>query len=401
MLFQNIRLAIRSLRQNLARTILTMLGIIIGVSSVVTLIGSGVGVKENIAKEVYRLGTDILVVLPGKLEANQNFNMTNLMGSNVLKESDTEVVKSVPGIESAADLAMISGIIIRDDKKSPSSIIIATPSDVDQVVDFEIEMGKMYGQDESGNVIVIGSNTAFDLFGNDNPIGKEILINNDKFTVIGKLKRISTEEATISFGPSWDDIVAMPLNTAKKLYGEVAINRISAKVKSNYDINKVAQDVKDKLIAVHGVEDISVLTQKDLLGFLDTVLSLLTALITLIASVSLLVGGIGIMNIMLVTVAERTREIGLRKAVGAKNKSILWQFLTESVIIALFGGLIGVILSYLASIIIKQFSSISPVVTWNAVILALVVSAGVGLIFGVIPAFRAAKKNPIDALRYE
>jgi len=401
MLFQNIRLALRSLRHNLGRTFLTMLGVMIGVSSVVTLVGSGVGVKENIAKEIYALGTDILVILPGKLETSQNFNPSNLFGSNVLKDADIEAIREVDGVESVADISIISGIISRGEKSSPNSMIVAAPSQAESVVDFEIEYGNFYSTDEDKNVAVIGTNTVADLFGSEDPIGKEININRDKFKVIGKIKRISGEKASIEFGPTWDDMVAIPNNTAKKLYGDVAISRIVAKVKPDYDINVVANNIKNKLLELHGTEDFSVLTQKDLLSFLDTVLALLTALITLIAGISLVVGGIGVMNIMLVTVAERTREIGLRKAVGAKNRSILWQFLTEAVIISLIGGAVGILISYLLSIIVSQYSSISPMVTWPAVILALGVSAGVGLIFGVVPAMRASRKNPIDALRYE
>jgi len=278
---------------------------------------------------------------------------------------------------------------------------IATTYKMEGITSFEIDKGDFFKKNDKRNVVVLGDAAREEIFSGQDAIGKKISFQNEEFKIIGTLKKIGSSD--IFSDQNFDSMVVFPLEKIKEISGGNAdIFRIIAKVGDDYDVKEITKKVEDKMLKSHdGKEDFSVLTQDDILDLLDTIFGLLTALISAIAAISLVVGGIGIMNIMLVSVTERTREIGLRKAVGATPVDILRQFLIEAVIITLLGGAIGVILSYVATDLVRRFSVLDPSITLYAIGLAAGISIGVGIIFGLAPAISAARKDPIDALRYE
>jgi len=400
-ILENIKIALTSLRINIVRSLLTMLGIIIGVSSVIIFISVGEGVKGDVEKEVLNLGSNLIIVIGGQFDENggMDTNPANFVQQNILKEKDLETIRELPEVEAAADMSLIPGLVSYKGKIIKSAMIISMPADIKDITNYEIEKGELFAKGDKRQVVVIGYNIAEKLFSETDPLGEKLKIGQRDFEIIGTLKRKTSE--SIFGGSELDSFVVLPKETAKKLF-TASIFRILVKVKKEYSPEEVKELIKEKILSNHqGAEDFSVLTQEDLLSFLNKILSLLTALITAIAAISLIVGGVGIMNIMLVSVTERTREIGLRKACGATFGMILIQFLIEAIILSLFGGALGLVFSYLGVMLIKYYSVLNPEITSFAVFIALGASALVGIVFGVAPAISAAKKDPIEALRYE
>lgn len=402
-LFEPIKMAFKSIWAHKARSFLTMLGIIIGVSSVVTLMSVGEGVKKDIASEIESLGSNILIIVAGDIQGSSGGGFgqsTNIISGDILKEEDVTAIEKVAEVEKAAPLALTGGTISYENEQFTNFMSIATISKMEGITSFEIAKGQFFRANEKRNVVVLADGARQEIFGDNEAIGKYITFQNEKFKVIGILKEIGSSD--IISDQSFDRMVVFPLEKIKQLTGKADIFRIIAKVRDEYDVKEIAAKVEEKILESHDNEkDFSVLTQDDIIDLLDTIFNLLTALVSAIASISLIVGGIGIMNIMLVSVTERTREIGLRKAVGATPIDILRQFLIEAVIITLLGGAIGVIFSYIATSLVRRFSVLDPSITLHAIVLAAGISILVGIIFGLAPAITAARKDPIEALRYE
>jgi putative ABC transport system permease protein len=401
-LFEPVKMAFSSIWAHKARSFLTMLGIIIGVSSVVSLMSIGEGVKKDVSSEIEGLGSNLLIIVAGQIEGESGgFGQSaNMISGDILKKSDVEAVEKVAGVEKAAPIALMGGVLVYENQHFANLMSIATTNEAEGITNFEIDKGDYLKINDKRNVIVLGATSKEEIFGQKNAIGKKVTFNNEEYQVIGVLKKIGSSD--IFSDQSFDSMVIFPFAKAEQVAGKADIFRIIVKIKEGYDIKEVTDQVKEKVLASHdGKEDFSVLTQDDLLDLLNSIFNMLTALVSAIASISLVVGGIGIMNIMLVSVTERTREIGLRKAVGATPIDILRQFLIEAVIITLLGGAIGVLFSYAATSIVRKYSVLDPSITLYAIVLAAGISIGVGIIFGLAPAISAARKNPIDALRYE
>lgn len=402
-LFEPIKMAFSSIWAHKSRSLLTMLGIIIGVSSVVTLMSVGEGVKKDVASEIEGLGSNLLIIVAGDIgEGGGGFGQsTNVISGDVLKEEDVDAVKKIEEVEKVAPLALTGGTISYGNEQFANFMSVATISEMEGITTFEIGKGDFFKSNDRRNVVVLADTAREEIFGEKEAIGKKISFQDEEYEVIGTLKKISSSD--IFSDQSFDSMILFPLEKIKEISGGKAdIFRIIAKVGDDYDVKEVAKKVEEKMLKSHNdKKDFSVLTQDDILDLLDTIFGLLTALVTAIAAISLVVGGIGIMNIMLVSVTERTREIGLRKAVGATPVDILRQFLIEAVIITLLGGAIGVLFSYVATSIVRKFSVLDPSITLYAIVLAAGISIAVGIIFGLAPAVTAARKDPIDALRYE
>lgn len=393
-----IKIALQSVWRNKGRSFLTMLGIIIGIFSVVIFIAIGQGAKNEIVGQIKNLGSNLLIVVPGKIEAGKQVNPSNFVGGNILTEKDVATIKIQGHVEAVTPMMIVSSSIKNGDKTSALAMTVGVSNEFVKVVNLKIAQGDVF-QQNSGNFAVLGQTVAEDLFGGADAVGKKFELNSQEFTIAGVFAK---QDVSALSGDSYNTMVAIPFETAKEIVGSTQINRILVKIDASENINSVQSALKEKIKINHvGNEDFSVLNQSDLLSFLDTILNLLTAFITSIAAISLIVGGIGIMNIMLVTVTERTREIGLRKSVGATNFQILLQFLIEAVILSLMGGLLALALAFTTTLLIAKFSPITPAITWWAVGLALGVCLGVGVVFGLTPAVRASRKNPIEALRYE
>jgi putative ABC transport system permease protein len=265
----------------------------------------------------------------------------------------------------------------------------------------EIDKGEGFASNSTPNAIILGYNTAKALFDNGDPLGQIVTIGpTEEFKVIGTMKE---SKSSASFASEFNNIAAIPFDKATDMNkGEVKIMRIMIKAADNADVGQVKQTIKDKIVLNHnGEEDFTVMTQDDVLDLFSQFLNMATALVSAIAAISIIVGGIGIMNIMLVTVTERTREIGIRKAIGATNMAIMFQFLVEAVIITLLGGIFGVLLTYGVAWGVRVKTTLNPAITLDVLWLAVGLSIVIGVIFGLMPALRAARKNPIEALRYE
>jgi putative ABC transport system permease protein len=413
-LLENTRLAFVSLIANKLRAALTMLGIIIGVAAVITLVSVGQGVEDVVISEFEGLGNNLLFVIPGRPDANATFGGASARGVDLTNNDVAALADpvNVPDLVRVAPTYGRPAIITRGGEEARTTVTGTTP-DYTGVRNFNPVLGDFFTDQDvtsAARVAVIGQTVYEKLFPDGElPVGETIRINNVNFRVIGLME----EKGGSGFNDQ-DDVILVPLNTAqRRLFparrpdGKFRVDQILAQLSSEDRQDTAIADMSIALRQSRGIEfrdedDFTILSQAEVVGALSQITGVLTIFLGVIAGISLLVGGIGIMNIMLVSVTERTREIGLRKAVGAKRRDILWQFLIEAVILASLGGVIGLILGAAGAVLIGSLSdTLQPQVAWNSVVLAILFSAAVGLFFGIYPARRAAGLNPIDALRYE
>jgi len=408
-------IAIRSLAANKLRSSLTMLGVIIGVGSVITLMSVGRGAEASITSTLEGMGTN-LVYITSQTPGVQGLAAIGMAG-NSLTVSDAEAIEErVPSVVAVAPITE-NYVEVAVGDESTAAIIEATTPEYEYTLNFPVEYGQFITDRHVASrdmVTVLGSKVAEDLFGDDDPVGKRVRINGRPFSVIGVLE---TKGGQL-MGISMDSIVVVPITTyqtrlfpGQTVRGEDAVQQIAVQIESTEVADIVSADITELLTQRHriteeGKEDFLIMTQEQMMGMIEEVTGLLTILLGAIASISLLVGSIGIMNIMLVSVTERTREIGIRKSVGAKRRDILLQFLLEAAMLSFTGGAIGIIGGWVVSWLISTFSeaagiTINALVSADIVLLAISVSVFIGLVSGIYPAMRAARLNPIDALHYE
>lgn len=397
-------MAINSLRSNKVRTFLTLLGIIIGVTSVTTIIGLGEGVKKQVNQQINDLGSDLVTIIPGHDVSVSGFNtFSGLLGTGAtntrLSEADLKTVEKVPNIALAGGVMQLDGSIKRQNK-SINTRIMGVGEEYLELTKQKLTSGQFFGGNlENNNTVILANNVAEALFGTEDPIGSTVKVRGASFIVIGVL---GTGEG-FNFGQPINDLVLIPMPASKKLNQDVVqLQQITVKLDDPTKSEETSKAIAAALLKNHGgEEDFTITTQDQLVDTTDTVFKILTGFTAAVASISLLVGGIGVMNIMLVTVTERTKEIGIRKSVGATRTQILMQFLTEALAITLAGGLIGIVASILLSYVIRSQTAVQPSLDAWIILLAAGVSVLVGIIFGTWPAIRAARKNPIEALRHD
>ena len=401
-LFKETYLAVSA---NKTRSGLTILGIVIGIGSVIAMISIGQGATGSIEENIQSMGSNLLTVMPG---FQRSFSqVSGSRGSaQTLTIEDAEAILSQVSFVLAVAPQTSSRYQIVAEGDNTNTQVIGTTASYATIRNIEIEQGSFISEQNNASyskVAVLGLTTRDDLFGeNSNPVGKTIKINNIKFKIIG----ITKSKGGTSFG-SQDDIIYIPLTTAQKfLAGSKNISSIYIQAESSQMMSQVKTGVTNLLLERHNIvsadlADFSVMSQEDILGAASSITETMTILLASIAGISLIVGGIGIMNMMMTTVTERTREIGLRKAIGAKRLDINLQFLTEAVMLTFIGGLLGIILGVTIAFGITFFSGIATKISLFSIILAFSVSAVIGIAFGYWPAQKAAKLNPIEALRYE
>lgn len=404
LIFDHIHNARQSLRTNRLRTMLTVVGVAIGVASITVILSLSSGVINIINNQVDSLGGNIAVIRPGsppkQINDLSNPVVQQAFATSTISEKDATDVRQIKDVTAAAPIMTINGSVRSQNTTAKTSTIVATTPDLANTVSLPIRDGQFLDATTDSNTAVVGSQLSVDLFGTEQSIGKTFTIRERTFRVIGILKRLNDP---INFNTvNFDHAAIISLESGKSFHnGMTQIQQINVRAESVEKMPEVLKAVTTKLADNHlGEKDVTVLSGKEIARPTNQFFISITTVMTVIAAISLVVGGVGIMNIMLVGVAERTREIGLRKAVGASSANIVWQFMIEALIMSLVGGVFGYLGGYVIAFIISSVLSFDPAFTWQIAATAISVALVTGGIFGLYPAIRAARKDPIESLRH-
>ncbi|MCI0549062.1 MAG: ABC transporter permease [Candidatus Rokubacteria bacterium] len=403
------RIALRALSVNPLRSILTMLGIIIGVGAVITMISVGAGAQARVAEQIRSLGSNLIIILPGS-PLTGGVRLGFGTRPTITQDDAAAIARDIPAVHAAAPSVRGGGQVVFGNTNWSTSIQGTTPA-YEEARQWPVVSGRFFGEEElegAAKVVLLGQTVAANVFGESDPIGQVVRVKETPLTVVGVLER----KGQSSWGQDQDDIVLVPITTAnKRVLGPTqplpsSVNAISVRVRDGANMKEAEREIRDLLRLRHRLQsfqedDFWMRNLSEMLQAEEESSRILTILLGAIASVSLLVGGIGIMNIMLVSVTERTREIGLRMAVGARGRDIRTQFLVEAVTLSLIGGAIGTAIGIGGSYAIAYFAEWRTLINAQAILLAFGFAAMVGIFFGFYPAQKAAALNPIEALRYE
>lgn len=404
LLAEHFRLAKQSFRSSRMRTFLTVLGITIGVACVTTILALSDGVLATLRSQTEGTEGSLIVVRPGpainlSLQTASDPTSTFRFSVSTLRNSDAELIESLSDVKEVSPLMTLIGDTKRSDTVIKNTTVVATNPGLLEFNGFDLNDGEFIDSQGNLNTATIGAQLALDLFGTKSPIGQTFIFKGETFTVTGLLDRVSTPVSVNGFDT--DRSVFISLDQGEELINSDAqLQQINVLASASADPKDVAQDITDRLRSSHhGDEDFHVLYGQNIVNSQNALYQSMAGVLIAVASISLVVGGVGIMNIMLVNVSERTREVGLRKAVGASNQNILSQFIIESLGMSLIGGLAGVALGYLAAFIVTIFIPFDPSYTWQVSLLSLGVALTTGVLFGLYPAIKASQKDPIISLR--
>jgi putative ABC transport system permease protein len=396
----NFKSAFRSLREQWQRATLSALGITVGSTAIILLVSIATGVQKDISRQVSDLGVNLLIVLPGRVDEGSMFS-ASMIGISYLSEEDVGRVKTVPGVERAVPITFVGGGISYEGATSPSTLVMATKPDWFRMRNMNLSEGRLFDEaDETRPVCVVGGVASKKLFPDGGAVGKTIMYNGQAYLVTGVTADVETENSLFSMG-SFENVVYIPLAYIKTKTPRIQLDRIMVQTRPDVEPRAVIEAVENKLGERLDRESYSVLTQEDLLKLVFKLMGILTWLLTGLTSIALFVGGVGILTVMLMSVNERSKEIGIRKTVGATRADIFVQFLVEAVSLAVVGGLAGLGISYVACLALFYWTPIKPMVSPGIVALSFVTCLTVGGVFGLLPAIRAARKDPVDAMRHE
>jgi putative ABC transport system permease protein len=385
-----VRVAFEALRVNRMRSLLTMLGVIIGVWAVVVLVAIGSGAKSLVQGEIEGLGSNIIFVVPGELGLGSAPTVSRM------QLADVEMLKRIAG-EADVTAQLTSGETVRAGRQELFTTVVGADENVPHVYSRPLAKGRYLSKidvETRRRVVVLGSKAAEKLFGDVDPLGRPVSVGGGKFRVVGVYTALGE-----TFGQSRDTEIQIPLTTAQRVFNATRVDFMAVRAQNSGSIDDLQDRVVKALQDKYPGDKFSAVTQTQLLGTIGKVLGALTGVLAAIAAISLLVGGVGVSNIMLVSVRERTKEIGLRKAMGAKQRDVVTQFLVEAIMLTSIGGIIGIVLGIAAALTISHFSPVPAQISWWSPALAFSVSAAVGVFFGVVPARRAGKLDPVTALR--
>jgi putative ABC transport system permease protein len=389
------------------RNFWTMLGVIIGVASFILIVGISEGIKLQINNQINTSEAGVLTIRPqdiqvagSSLDSLALFSGINVSGS--LTNRDISTVTNTPGIKSVAPMAAITAKVVGSGGKYNNGLVIGTSSSLLNILGQSLSYGSFLNSlSNVQNQVIVGNSASMDLFNEDVPLGQTVQINGTNFVVEGILNPFPA--TPLSSGAEFNKALFINYGNLESLTNNSATTyQILALTKNPKNINKIKQALTNRLLVTHGGQkDFTILSPAQNASSNNTILNLLTKLIIGVSIISLIVGGIGIMNVMLVSITERMHEIGIRKSLGATNRQILDQFLIESTTLSIIGGIIGIILAFLADLLFRMFTNIRPAISFEIVVIALLIASGIGIIFGSVPAYKAAHKDPIEALRSE
>jgi putative ABC transport system permease protein len=398
---ETFRVAFEAIQSNKVRSGLTMLGVIIGVLAVILLVSIGEGARQYITRELTGLGTNLLIITPGKTTTSGGFHPPSAGTVRKLTYDDSLALRRRAWLLTDAVPIVFGTGRIKFENRTRDTMIIGTTPEFERVRNLFVEIGSYVTQadvDSGAKVVVLGRKVKDELFGQENALGRAVIVSEARYRVVGVMRKKG-----MSLGWDVDDVVFIPVTSGQELFDTDSLFEILASTPRAEDTDKAIAQIKDVLIRRHAhKEDFTITTQGAMLDTMNTILGVLTAVLGGIAGISLLVGGIGIMNIMLVSVRERIREIGIRKALGARNRDILWQFMIEAMTLSAAGGVVGIGLGVGLALLIPVFVTVLPtsVSLWS-IVTAFSFSVAVGVFFGVYPARKASLQDPIQALRYE
>lgn len=400
----HIRLARASVKQNRTRSFLTCLGIAIGIASIILILSLTGSISSLIKGETKNIGADLIVVRPSHHKDSLTNIVEELTSANSFERSslsriDAITISEVEGVTATAPIAISTNTLMNEENTVPSATILGTSPDFINIEPLALKYGVFINDKNRETAVVIGHNLALNLYKTSNPVGRTLTFQGQRFIVVGVLDEI--EEVVNFDNVNFNNALFMDIDTMDKLMGSIQIQQINAKALNTSLLEPISNNItaalKDNR---YGDTNFSVAYGDNISHPASNLLNIISLLLALVAGISLVVGGIGVMNIMLVSVSERTHEIGIRKAVGASGQNILMQFMLEALILSTLGSILGICLGYLLAFLVSLVTPFSPFISWQIVVVTVLTTIAVGIVFGTYPALKAASKKPIDSLRH-
>ncbi|MBQ3464762.1 ABC transporter permease [Candidatus Saccharibacteria bacterium] len=399
------KLAKTAIKENRTRSLLTCLGIAIGVASIILILSLMGSISNLVKKEIDGIGSDLIVVRPSSTKDSLTNIVEELTSSNTFQKSnlvisDATAIANLDDVVAAAPISVSVNTVVSEKNTFQSVPILGTNTDFIKIEPLALKYGSFMNENNEENAVVLGSTLSLALFNTINStVGKTITIMGEKFMIVGVLDEI---DKSINFdNVDFDNALIMDIKSLDKITGSTQIQQINVKAENTDSLAKVSSEIKDTLIKQkHGDDNFTVAYGNDITHPASSLFTIISGMLTIVAAISLIVGGIGVMNIMLVSVAERTHEIGIRKAVGASSRNILVQFLFEALILSVLGGIFGIVLGYILAFLLSVITPFAPHVSLNIIATTFLTTFAVGIIFGIYPALKAASKNPIESLKH-